>query len=490
MNKRLLTMLLAIALILSINLPAMAEAAIPASMEKPQNFTVRNEDSSTLRLRWSNPDSIKKLMSDSEGSGSEIFCAIDWRKNSGSWNLADMTPTSPKYVDGVHDIFFLNIANLVTDDQNTNDTFLVPGHLDPKLDPSITFDLKNNTYYFRIRYLYQYMDEAGQTKYVMSPYTGEAAIGKNASGTSVTKLNPPQGLKVAVQKDSNGKPYFSLNWTNPADAIEANKAAPVYHRIDFKVGNGKWYSETHDIGELPVAPDSLLTTTDNFNPVEESYLSEVVIEANTYYFRILLETQPAADKTVRSAFSNIASTAVESYRESSSWAVPELDKAAQYGLITDSIKDKMNAPITRQEFAELAVRLYEVYTGKKAIPASVNPFNDTKDPETLKAYELKIVDGMGAGKFAPSQLTNREQVATMLFRVARLLKPGNDFSAAGAPAFSDQKLISNWALDGVKYMSKNSILQGANGKFSPKGTCTREMAVIIATRVYEKYSGK
>jgi hypothetical protein len=219
-------------------------------------------------------------------------------------------------------------------------------------------------------------------------------------------------------------------------------------------------------------------------------LDKVVIEANTYYFRILLETEPVPGKFVRSAYSNIASTAVEGYKEATAWAVPELDKAAKYGLITDSIKDKMNAPITREEFAELAVRLYEVYTGKKAQAAASNPFSDTKNPEILKAYKLTIVGGVGGGKFAPALLTNREQVAAMLFRAAKILKPSNNFSTAGAQAFKDQKLISSWAMDGVKYMSKNAILQGINGEFNPKGTCTREMAVIIATRVYEKYSGK
>jgi hypothetical protein len=34
------------------------------------------------------------------------------------------------------------------------------------------------------------------------------------------------------------------------------------------------------------------------------------------------------------------------------------------------------------------------------------------------------------------------------------------------------------------------FIQGSNGKFDPKGTCTREQAVLIAVRVYEKYAGK
>lgn len=44
----------------------------------------------------------------------------------------------------------------------------------------------------------------------------------------------------------------------------------------------------------------------------------------------------------------------------SSWAYAELTEAEEYGLITDNIRVEMSAPITREEFAELAVRLLAV----------------------------------------------------------------------------------------------------------------------------------
>ena len=51
------------------------------------------------------------------------------------------------------------------------------------------------------------------------------------------------------------------------------------------------------------------------------------------------------------------------YQGASQWAVPELDKALKYGLVTDRVRNQMNAPITREEFAEIAVKLYEKGTG-------------------------------------------------------------------------------------------------------------------------------
>jgi hypothetical protein len=39
-------------------------------------------------------------------------------------------------------------------------------------------------------------------------------------------------------------------------------------------------------------------------------------------------------------------------------------------------------------------------------------------------------------------------------------------------------------------MSKHGFINGlGNNRFGPKESCTREMAVAVAVRVYEKYAG-
>lgn len=124
----------------------------------------------------------------------------------------------------------------------------------------------------------------------------------------------------------------------------------------------------------------------------------------------------------------------------------------------------------------------------KLKPSNVNAFSDTDNPEINKAYELGIVDGVGNGKFAPNNLTNREQVATMLHRAVRVINPKADFSTEGAEQFKDEKLISSWALESVKFMNKNDLMRGDNGFVDPKGTTTREQAVLLVLRTYEKYN--
>jgi hypothetical protein len=201
---------------------------------------------------------------------------------------------------------------------------------------------------------------------------------------------------------------------------------------------------------------------------------------------------------IYSPFSNVISHNMPAWSNASSWASAELKKADDAGLIPDILKGAdLTKPITREEFAELAVLLYEKTTGKAAAAASPNPFKDTTNPQILKAFQLGITTGTTATTFAPKELINREQVATMLSRAIRVMAPGGDFSTTGAPAFTDRKDISTYAVDHVLFMAKLEIIKGVDGKFMPRATttaqkasgyatATREQSIAMSVRSYEK----
>ena len=196
----------------------------------------------------------------------------------------------------------------------------------------------------------------------------------------------------------------------------------------------------------------------------------------------------------------IAKPVASYYSAASTWAEEELKKADTYGLIPSSIYgDDMTRFITREEFAELVVKLYEKATKKNASAPVTNPFTDTKNTEILKAYNIGITTGTSATTFAPKESTTREQVATMLSRVIRLIAPNGDFSGNGAPVFTDQKDISAWALEHVLFMSKIQIIKGTDGRFMPRpitvaqqvegyAITTREQALAMCVRILEQYS--
>ncbi len=475
-----------------------AEKPIPTSLEKPINLTVRDDDG-ILRPRWTNPSSIIQATHGINNSDYEYYANLyylfDWKKNDSNWNVCP-TPNDPNFNDEIHGYFYMSMPNIQTDEKGNSENFFVVWHLDPTKGPSDSFDLKNNTYYFRMRYALD--SDSNEFTTVYSSYSDVFAIGKNANATEIKKLDPPTNLKVEVKKDMNNKPYFQLNWTIPQSITDASKHIPVYHRIDFKVGNGKWASEK-EFDSMAMAGSKLLQSTDTLDPVEKNYVDKVVIEENVYYFRVLFEGETSTGNYIHSGFSNIASTKVESYSNASNWAKPELEKAADYGLIPDSLKGTdMTKPITREEFAEVAIKLHEKTTGFTPHVNVPNPFTDTKNPEILKAYQIGITSGTSATTFEPNKLINREQVASMLSRAIRIMVPTADFSTDGAPTFKDEKHISTWALEHVKYMSKTGIIKGTDGNFMPKAitsaqvaegfaNTTREQAIAMGVRVFEKY---
>ena len=178
----------------------------------------------------------------------------------------------------------------------------------------------------------------------------------------------------------------------------------------------------------------------------------------------------------------------------SDWAMAELTKADENGLIPAILKEAdLTKPITRAEFAAVSVLLFEKISLRKAEKAGTNPFTDTSDEYVLKALELGITTGTSATTFDPDALLTREQAAAMLTRVYKKLTiNGWDISKDGqfkleytAPEkFADDADISDWAKDSVYFMASKSIINGVGeNKFAPKNNASREQAIIIATRM-------
>lgn len=193
--------------------------------------------------------------------------------------------------------------------------------------------------------------------------------------------------------------------------------------------------------------------------------------------------------------------------EASAWALPEMEKALELGLVPDALKgENLTRPITRAEFAAVAVKTYEALSGTKAIPIVNNSFTDCSDVEVLKAYGIGAVAGTSATTFSPDQLLNREQAAAMLTRVFKritlagwTLETDSQFTlpyTMPAPFAADGD-ISGWARDSVYFMAANGIINGTSGnRFAPKNVtsaqeaegyanATREQALAIAVRMVE-----
>lgn len=173
----------------------------------------------------------------------------------------------------------------------------------------------------------------------------------------------------------------------------------------------------------------------------------------------------------------------------SGWAEAELIDAYNYGLTYPDIMGKFLKPITREEFCTIVVKLYENLTGKKA-EAGTDPFDDTDNPEILKAYNLKIVNGTAQDEFSPFNNITRQEICVMIFRALNVSIASLDKSEPEKFPFSDAKKIASWAIDAMKFAYKNEIMKGTgNNEISPINNTTREQAIVLLKRTYVKYSG-
>ena len=306
--------------------------------------------------------------------------------------------------------------------------------------------------------------------------------------TSGVNQYAPYDLTAKLMPVDGSHPGGSAELVFKIDNLSAGTdEAPLAVEIEKKIGDqGDW------IGVSFVRSSTYL---DDYSKGNNTYRFEQLWNESTdwkiditVYYRVRVALCDSTLSAVETTpWSNTASIGVKS----SAWASPLIEKASKYGLIPDSlIGVDYTQPITREQFAELSVKLYEVYTHLSVEPVSPNPFTDSSNPEILKSYKLGIVKGIAADKFQPKSLTNREQIAAMLYRAVKVMKPSADFSITGAPVFADAKGISAWALDNVKFMAKNGFIAGVGGgRFDPKGAATCEQAIAIAVRVYEKYAG-
>jgi len=171
----------------------------------------------------------------------------------------------------------------------------------------------------------------------------------------------------------------------------------------------------------------------------------------------------------------------------SPWASEEIEDAKLNQLVTPDVLNNYQQNITREEFAELAVKLYESLSKQQATTGS-NPFVDTSNPEILKANNLGIVGGISKNKFAPQQFITRQEICVMLLRTIKAAVPQSNYSSPDDLTFSDEIHISPWAIDAVKYLNFKGVMGGiGDNRINPKGNATREQAIVLVQRTFKEF---
>jgi hypothetical protein len=322
------------------------------------------------------------------------------------------------------------------------------------------------------------------------------------AGSEPSAPEPPYISNLRLLKTDSGVPYFCLEVHIPQSVMWLNMAQDVSGWVELEtegmVDSMGWGSSAGGSGRLDVFTNNPVPCEPGsfylYFEIPEKDMTEADVSERCYRYRLrfkyVYSDGQGALQTLTSEWSNQLCNQSESYLGASAWAVPELDMAAEYGLITNAVRGNMAGDITRGEFAEIAVRLYE-QCGGKAAGAGDRAFADTSDPQVLKAYNLGIVEGVGENRYAPDKIINRVQMAKIIYNTLKKLLPDIGPTEGDLLPFADEDVIGQWARDYVYFCSEASLINGYQEGdlrlFKPLDTASRQSAVIVCKRVYEYY---
>ena len=142
---------------------------------------------------------------------------------------------------------------------------------------------------------------------------------------------------------------------------------------------------------------------------------------------------------------------------------------------------------TREEIVTILWRL----AGKPAAKTSNNFTDSTGNPAIEWAYEIGLakgrMDANGVITFAPNANVTRQELSAFFYRYAQL-------HGAAAPTieltFDDVDQIGDWALESVRWCVQNEIVNGTgDNKMTPNGTATRAELAAMALRMNANFNG-
>ena len=171
----------------------------------------------------------------------------------------------------------------------------------------------------------------------------------------------------------------------------------------------------------------------------------------------------------------------------SSWAVDFITLSNSKGLLVNEVIDNYQANITREEFMELIMNFYNVVLDFPEVTVTSDVFTDTNNQRVLEAYELGIISGRGPGIFAPNDNVTREEMCVIIDKTLTVMNRSLEIKRTYRN-FDDASQISSWAVAAVDKMANDhDIIAGVGGNlFSPKGNATKEQAIIMIYKVYDR----
>ena len=302
----------------------------------------------------------------------------------------------------------------------------------------------------------------------------------SSSAAFAAEVEKPQYVSLRLEKDESGNyNRFTMSWQNPAWVKEIlAKGETVQFEIDGKVDYEPWSSKSGIVyrGEISAATADGVSIS--IPPEAFAHLKDVKVTRKLYSFRVRY-----AKGDLRSEYSNAVAVGYRpSFSNSSQWSMEELSAAGKHGFIPPGVRSDMKRDITREEFTEVIVRVYEK-ANRVHLVAGDSPYVDTKNPSVIVATRLGLVQGVGYKHFDPEAKINRQEMATILARFLHTFDIEADKS--NTKTYADHEKIRDFAVEPVYTLQSIGLMEGyEDGTFRPRTSASREQGVVLGERFY------
>ncbi len=343
---------------------------------------------------------------------------------------------------------------------------------------------------------------------------------------SVKEINLPGTLSQIVN--------YAFYGCNSLETVYYNGSESDWNKISVGIGNDILMEVNHvfaksDLPKPEYTPDPAVPTK---NPIstpkptiapELLYEDEINDESDDNYNNNDYTDESDFEKNSDLDEFNDISDDITDKKENdhngdliaSDWAQDEVNRAYEKDLIPEEMTgEDLSDIVSREEFAALAVKLYEKLSGTNTEAIGV-PFDDCYNGRNAyfdyigKAYSVGITNGVDAYHFEPESPISRQDLATMILRVIKRYKiPDwsieNDayyhVDTTGIQPFADDGDISDYAREPVYFLAKYNVILGIDAThFAPQNltyeqtatgyaTATKEQAILMSLRTLNNIS--
>lgn len=171
------------------------------------------------------------------------------------------------------------------------------------------------------------------------------------------------------------------------------------------------------------------------------------------------------------------------------WAESSIKYLASKGVVSGKGDGKFypNVTVTREEFVKIIVEAFDIYSNTAAVQFDDVASDRWSHGYIASAYRAGIITGISDSKFNPEGEMTRQDMAVIMYRVAKLV--GLNLSDNGV-LFADDADVAGYAKEAVGALYSAGIINGTGDDcYSPLETVTRAQAAKIAYELISAIGG-